>query len=241
MRRGDRGRRDAMDHLRLLCDIGELNWIFGDSQSTKAFLKRIVTIVADHMQAEVCSIYLYDDGREELVLTATRGLSPDSVEKVRLKLGEGLVGVAVQELRPVCEPIASVNPHFKFFPGILEEQFESFLAVPILRGRTRIGALTVQRRKEHAFGDQDVLALRAVASQLANIIENAQLLMTLQGQQRVEPDGMADMKLLRGKVASEASPVPRPSWSTRSGSSVSSCGSTSIGNTPWRTSNGPCR
>lgn len=192
-----------MDHLRLLCDIGELNWIFSDSQSTKAFLQRIVIIVANHMQAEVCSIYLYDDGREELVLKATRGLSPESVEKVRLKLGEGLVGLAVQELRPVCEPIASVNPHFKFFPGILEEQFESFLAVPILRGRTRIGALTVQRRKEHTFGDQDVLALRAVSSQLANIIENAQLLMTLQGQQRVEPDGMADVKFLRGKVASE--------------------------------------
>ena len=63
--------------------------------------------------------------------------------------------------------------------------------------------MTVQRRKEHTFGDQDVLVLRAVSSQLANIIENAQLLMTLQGQQRVEPDGMADMKLLRGKVASE--------------------------------------
>ena len=156
-----------MDHLRLLCDIGELNWIFSDSQSTKAFLQRIVIIVADHMQAEVCSIYLYDDGREELVLKATRGLSPESVEKVRLKLGEGLVGLAVQELRPVCEPIASVNPHFKFFPGILEEQFESFLAVPILRGRTRIGALTVQRRKEHTFGDQDVLALRAVSSHMA--------------------------------------------------------------------------
>ena len=194
-----------MDHLRLLCDIGELNWIFSDSQSTKAFLQRIVIIVADHMQAEVCSIYLYDDGREERVLKATRGLSPESVEKVRLKLGEGLVGLAVQELRPVCEPIASVNPHFKFFPGILEEQFESFLAVPILRGRTRIGALTVQRRKEHTFGDQDVLALRAVSSQLANIIENARLLMTLQEQQRqrVEPDGMADVKFLRGKVASE--------------------------------------
>jgi phosphotransferase system enzyme I (PtsP) len=85
-----------MDHLRLLCDIGELNWIFSDSQSTKAFLQRIVTIVADHMQAEVCSIYLYDDRKEELVLKATRGLSPESVERVRLKLGEGLVGLAVQ-------------------------------------------------------------------------------------------------------------------------------------------------
>jgi len=192
-----------MDHLRLLCEIGELNWIFSDSASTQTFLQRIVTIVAGHMQAEVCSVYLYDEAREELTLKATKGLSPASVEQVRLKLGEGLVGLALQELRPVCEPIASVNPHFKFFPGILEEQFESFLVVPILRNTARIGALTVQRRQEHPFGDQDVLALRALASQLANIIENAQLLMTLQARPQGVPAGVPDGKLLTGKVASE--------------------------------------
>ncbi|HSB69039.1 MAG TPA: phosphoenolpyruvate--protein phosphotransferase [Candidatus Methylomirabilis sp.] len=192
-----------MDHLRLLCEIGELNWIFSDSASTKAFLQRIVAIVADHMQAEVCSIYLYDAEREELTLKATKGLSPESVETVRLKLGEGLVGLALQELRPVIEPIASVNPHFKYFPGILEERYEAFLVVPILRGKARIGAVTVQRRQEHAFGDQDVLALRAVASQLANIIENAQRLMTLQDPgRRVASDGGPERKFFKGTVAS---------------------------------------
>jgi phosphotransferase system, enzyme I, PtsP len=193
-----------VDHLRLLCEIGELNWIFSDGASTKAFLQRIVAIVADHMQAEVCSIYLYDAERAELTLKATKGLSPESVETVRLKLGEGLVGLALQELRPVIEPVASVNPHFKYFPGILEERYESFLVVPILRGKVRIGALTVQREKAHAFQDRDVLALRAVASQLANIIENAQRLMTLQEPRRhAAPDGGPERRFFKGKVASD--------------------------------------
>lgn len=194
-----------MDHLRLLCDIGELNWIFSDSASSQSFLQRIVTIVAEHMQAEVCSIYVYDDANAELTLKATKGLSRESVEKVRLKLGEGLVGLALQDRRPICEPIASANPHFKFFPGILEEHFESFLVVPILRGAARIGVLTVQRRQEQPFGAQDVLALRAVALQLANILENAQLLMTLQGppQRGGGPATVPERKFIKGKVASE--------------------------------------
>lgn len=201
---GPRTRKRLMDHLKLLCDIGELNWIFSDSASTKAFLQRIVGIVAGHMHADVCSIYLFDEGRCELILKATKGLHPDSVERVRLKLGEGLVGLSLQELRPVCEPVASTSPHFKFFPGILEEQYESFLVVPILRGTARIGALTVQRKKDHPFGDQDVLALRAVASQLANIIENARLLLSLQEQhQAAEPvDDLRDLRFIKGRVAS---------------------------------------
>jgi phosphotransferase system enzyme I (PtsP) len=194
-----------VDHLKLLCDIGELNWIFSDSTSTRAFLQRIVAIVASHMQADVCSVYLFDEARCELVLKATKGLNPDSVERVKLKLGEGLVGLAVQELRPVCEPVASTSPHFKFFPGIFEEQYESFLVVPILRGEARIGALTVQRKKDYPFGDQDVMALRAVASQLANIIENARLLLSLQEEnQTAEPvDALRDLKFIKGRVASE--------------------------------------
>lgn len=194
-----------MDHLRLLCDIGELDWIFSDGATTQTFLQRIVAIVAKYMQAEVCSIYLYDDTQAELTLRATQGLSVESVDTVRLKLGEGLVGLALQERRPVCEPIASASPHFKFFPGILEEQFEAFLVVPILRGAARIGALTAQRRQEQPFGARDVLALRAVAAQLANIIENARLLMTVRRSPQ-RPGGAAaapERQFLKGKVASE--------------------------------------
>jgi phosphotransferase system enzyme I (PtsP) len=194
-----------VDHLKLLCDIGDLNWIFSDSMSTRAFLQRIVAIVASHMQADVCSVYLFDEAKGELILKATKGLHPDSIERVKLKLGEGLVGLAVQELRPVCEPVASTSPHFKFFPGIFEEQYESFLVVPILRGEARIGALTVQRKRDYPFGDQDVMALRAVASQLANIIENARLLFSLQKENQIAESAYAlpDLKFIKGRVASE--------------------------------------
>jgi phosphotransferase system enzyme I (PtsP) len=109
------------------------------------------------MRADVCSIYLYDEEREELILKATKGLNPDSIENVRLKLGEGIAGFALKEPMTICERIGSEHPKYKFFPGIFEERYEAFLAVPILRGITKIGVLIVQREKRICFKKQDIL------------------------------------------------------------------------------------
>jgi len=194
-----------MDHMQLIYDIGELSGIFTTSTSIETILQRIVVLVAGHMRTDVCSIYLFDEAAEELVLKATKGLHPDSVDRVRLKLGEGIAGFALQEGQPICERKASMHPQFKFFPGIYEERYEAFLAVPMLRGIARIGVLVVQRELQNSFRKQDVMALRAVASQLCTIIENARLLMQLE--QRREEHGApvvpGDLKFIKGKAASE--------------------------------------
>ena len=170
-----------MEHMKLLCDFSEINWVFADSASIETFLQKIVTMVAKHMQAHVSSIYLYDEAEHELTLRATQGLNPDAVNRVKLRLGEGITGLALKELRPVTQRGGEVHPNFKAIPGIFEENFESFLAVPIVRGVSRVGVLTAQRVRERNFTDEDVMAMRAIASQLANILENAKLLMGLEG------------------------------------------------------------
>lgn len=193
-----------MEHIKLICDVGEINEVFTDSKSIEAFLHKIVYLVARHMSAAVCSVYLYEEDRRELVLRATKGLKAESVNNVCLKLGEGLTGLALKEMRPVYEKIGKNNPRFKSIPGISEEKYDAFLAVPIVRGILKIGVLVVQREKHREFKEKDIVTLRAVASQLANMLENARLLMSLQ----MQPSGSEKKysrlpKLLKGKVASE--------------------------------------
>jgi len=160
----------------LVCDIAELISQAEVGEKGKDILQGVVTSVAKHMHADVCSIYIYDEEATELRLHATQGLSPDAVGMVKLKLGEGITGRAVRELRPICLGRASENMAYKYFPGIEEEQYEAFLAVPILRGLRRIGALVVQSREVNYFTSNDIKALRAIAAQLATMIENVQLL-----------------------------------------------------------------
>ena len=195
----------AVDHIKLLCDIGELSWIFSDSSSIEIFLQKIVQMVAGHMRADVCSIYLYNEEDEQLVLTATQGLNPDSIGKVKLRLGEGLTGLAMKEMRTISENRGRDNPAFKFFPGIDEEKFDAFLAVPMAHGLSKIGTLVAQRSRKNPFTEQDALAMRAVASQLANIIQNAKLLLSVRRRPKKSSQKSApvDLSFVKGKVASE--------------------------------------
>jgi phosphotransferase system enzyme I (PtsP) len=165
------------DHFKLLCDFGELNWIFSDSSDIDSFLHKIVTMVARHTEADACTIFLYDEEKEVLVLRAMEGLRHKTVGKISLKLGEGLTGLSLKELKPICVEEAPKHPNFKYIKEIDEEQFESFLSVPILRGIAKIGVITLHRGAKRYFNDQDIQALQAIASQLANIIENARLFM----------------------------------------------------------------
>ena len=199
--------QDGLRHKQLLYDISELNNLFRESASIQTLLDKTVEMVASHTASDVCSVYLYNSENHELVLTATRGLNPDSIGMVRLKLGQGLTGLALKELRPICEKDAAHNPNFKFFPGIYEERYQCFLAVPIVRGISRIGVLVVQRQGDRYFDESDIEALEAAASQLANIIENARFLMAMhEPHEQVEQTaalGAEAPKFIRGKVASE--------------------------------------
>ena len=196
----------SKDNVDLICDIGELAGLFERTQSLADFLQKVVSIIAYHMKAAVCSVYLFDDKTQEVVLSATQGLNPEFIGQARLKLGEGIVGQALAEFRSIREGKGTQNPHFKFIPGLNEEQYNAFLAVPLVRGLTRVGVIAVQDPVPNYFGENDEKALRAIAAQLASTIENAKLLMSLHGStpeaaemlQVVAPD----LKFLKGISAS---------------------------------------
>ena len=194
------------DNVDLICSIGELAGLFERSTSLQNFLQTAVSIVAYHMRAAVCSVYLIDDATQDLVLTANQGLSAASIGKVRLKMGEGLTGMAVKELRPIREGMASRNPLYKFIPGIFEERYQAFLVVPIVRGLTRVGALVVQDPVVDYFDDNDTRALQAIASQLASVIENAKLLMGLRRQEsETSAPTTGQKEFIRGLAGSSGS------------------------------------
>ena len=94
--------RKDHDHLNLLCDIGDLAALLAGSDNIEDFLQNTVVMVSRHLNAEVGSIYLYDEQANELILKATIGLNPAAVEKVRMKIDEGLVGYTLNEMKPVC-------------------------------------------------------------------------------------------------------------------------------------------
>lgn len=196
-------KKNDRDHLNLLLDIGELAATLAGSDNIENYFQRTVSMVARHLDADVCSIYLYDEESKELVLKATLGLNPAAVGKIRMKLGEGLVGTTMKQLQPILEGSGKRNPKFKYFEEANEDCYESFLSVPIQKGIEKIGVLVVQHEKMDYFDEIDVMAMRAIASQLAGAIENARLLMDLgrQSEKHQYTDIFESLRFVKGKRA----------------------------------------
>src|SRR5262245_39907950 len=102
---------------------------------------RIAAIVG----ADVASLYLLEGEGDELVLRGNVGFPLDVRGNVRLSVGEGITGMAVECLRPISVIQAPEHKAFRAFPELQEDRFPVFLAVPILGHQRALGALVVQR------------------------------------------------------------------------------------------------
>ena len=113
---------------------------------------------------------------EHLRLRATIGLDPDSVGRVRLEFGEGLVGLAARLGETVASEHASQHPHYQYFPETGEERYESLVAAPMLVQGGTIGVLVIQSEETRDFDEQDSVLLQTCAQLVAPVVVNAQLL-----------------------------------------------------------------
>ena len=134
----------------------------------------IVGRVKQSMCVEVCSIYLTDLTQQQYILMATDGLNQESVGLVRMGFYEGLVGQVGKREEPVNLDNATEHPSYRYFPETGEEQYPSFLGVPIIHHRKVLGILIVQGRKTSKFSENDEAFLITIASQLAGAIAHAE-------------------------------------------------------------------
>ncbi|MBL8572394.1 MAG: phosphoenolpyruvate--protein phosphotransferase [Hyphomicrobiaceae bacterium] len=132
-------------------------------------LDKVAELIARNMVAEVCSVYaLRSDNVLELY--ATVGLKPESVHMTSLRVGEGLVGLIASEARHLNLSDAQAHPAFAYRPETGEEDFKSFLGVPILRAGRTLGVLVVQNRSHRTYPEDEVETLQTVAMILAEMI-----------------------------------------------------------------------
>ena len=133
-------------------------------------LDRITHLIADSMETEVCSIYLFRDD-ETLELCATEGLKKESVHQTRMRLGEGLVGRVAKSSTAINTGNAPAERGFRYMPETGEEIYSSFLGVPIQRLGEKLGVLVVQSKDARQYSDDEVYALEVVAMVLAEMTE----------------------------------------------------------------------
>jgi two-component sensor histidine kinase/putative methionine-R-sulfoxide reductase with GAF domain len=161
-------------HLRLLTEtIAAVN----STLDLGEVFDLIARKVAEALETDACFVYLYDEAADELVLRASFGTRVEEMTRVpKMRPGEGITGTAAAERAPVMIPRAAhLDPRFKSFPNLREEQYESILAVPILARERLEGALNVRTEVPREFSGAEIDLLMAIAGQVAQAIENAKL------------------------------------------------------------------
>jgi len=134
-------------------------------------LAKIPQLIARLTRFNAFSVYLLDEARQELRIAYATGYPDDAVLTRRLRVGQGVVGAAVEEGRPI---LVNDIRHEPRYVGPLRNML-SQIAVPMRRKGKVIGALNLLADTTDAFTAQDEALLRQFAAHVAVAIENARL------------------------------------------------------------------
>lgn len=153
--------------------LTRLHEVMASRLRAQAKLDRVVDIVGESLDSEVCSLYLLREGMLELF--ATKGLNKSAVHVTRMAVGEGLTGTIAANNETLNLAEAKAHPDFLYRPETGEEKFHSFAGVPIVYRERVVGALCVQHVDPRRYEDVEIEALQTTAMVLSELIANAEL------------------------------------------------------------------
>jgi signal transduction protein with GAF and PtsI domain len=160
----------------LVLTVDEIAGLAEESERPADTLMNVVALIATRFKTDVCSAYLLEPDRSNLVLAATLGLHPSSIGSLRMPLHEGLSGLVAELLEPVAVADARNHPRYKYFEISGEKEYQSFLGVPLVDRGVLQGVLVVQTKEPRVFKSNEIRMLSAVANQVAPIVSEARTL-----------------------------------------------------------------
>ena len=134
-------------------------------------LQRIPRLIARLTSFTVFSVYLLDERRQDLKIAYAEGYPEDIVRNFRLKVGQGIVGAAVAERRPIRVNDVQSDPRYLgVIPGVAAQ-----LVVPLRNQKRVIGALNLLSDRRGAFTERDMDILAQFAVHVSQALVNARL------------------------------------------------------------------
>jgi glycogen phosphorylase len=139
-------------------------------------LMNVVALIAKRFRTDVCSAYLLEPDRANLVLAATVGLRKECIGSLRMEVHEGLTGLVAELVRPVAVEQVKTHPRFKYFRDAGEDAYQSFLGVPLIDRGVLQGVLVVQTTEARVFSEDEIRMLTEAATQVAPVVSEARTL-----------------------------------------------------------------
>ncbi len=158
-------------HVDLIHEIGVR---LANADGFHEVLARVVEFASVLVKCDSCLIYVLDG--EEVVLRASKNPHPEVVDRLKLRVGEGITGWVAEHNEPVAIPQnAAQDPRFRFFHELPEDSYEAFLSVPLMcRGRV-VGVINLQHRLPHTYKKREIRLISTIGFLVGAEIELARL------------------------------------------------------------------
>ncbi len=161
-----------------LAAVREISRAIAEARDLADTLDLITRRTTEVMHIDSCSIYLYNQTRDKLVLAATTGLNKAGIGQVYLARGAGLTGWAARHRQTVAVTDAFADKRFYHVVGSGESKFPSLMATPLVSRGKVIGAANVQTAVPHQFTEDEIELFGFITELAAVALEKAQLVHT---------------------------------------------------------------
>jgi signal transduction protein with GAF and PtsI domain len=137
-------------------------------------LTRVVEFASALVKCNSCLVYVKEG--EYLVLRASKNPHPDVVDRLKLRVGEGITGWVAEHREPVAvSEKAAQDPRFQFFHELPEDSYEAFLSVPLMSRGHVVGVINLQHRLPHTYTRRQMQLISTVGFLVGAEIELARL------------------------------------------------------------------
>jgi uroporphyrinogen-III synthase len=144
------------------------------SDPLHAVLGRVVDFVTSLVQCDSCFVYVLDE--DTLVMRASKTPHPDVVDRLKLRVGQGITGWVAEHRQPVAvSRHAFEDPRFQTFNELPEDRYEAFLSVPVLSRGKLVGVINLQNRQTHEYSRQEIQLISTIGFLVGAEIEMARL------------------------------------------------------------------
>jgi uroporphyrinogen-III synthase len=137
-------------------------------------LNEVVEFVVAVVKCDSCFVYVLEN--DELVLRASKNPHPELVDRLKLKLGQGITGWVAERREPVAvEQGAAEDSRFNMFNELPEDHFEAFLSVPLVSGGRLVGVINLQNREPHQYTKREINLVATIGFLVGAEVERVRL------------------------------------------------------------------